>query len=484
MSGPSLRRDFSIALATRVALAAVHIATTAVIARLLTPAELGVYAVAIGLVMLVEAMRVFGVNSYVVRAPEIDRAMVRSALGLSLLFSLALAVLALALAAPAGAFYGSDGVARCIRILAVNMAISPWPGLAQALLQRARRFRALFHVQIWPALIGAAVSISLVLAGLSYEALAWSVLVQNVAMLAVALPARPDAFVWRPRIGGFAPLLSFGAALTAANVVNQIGARMDELVLGRVQGLAPAALYDKAGALSRLVWIYLFPALSQVLLPTFAQEIAAGEKGEDVYLRRLSIGAVLLWPLLAGLALFARPLIAILYGPQWLSAAPVAGVLAVATMFSGPFVIAQTLLVASGSPGRVLRLQAVFQTVRIALLLLLAPWGLLPVAFGGLAASVFYAGLSQHHARAVLGLGWRAIGRALAPSFGVLLITALAGAGVAVVAGPGSATTPLLTVGLAVPAMGGAWLVGLILTRHPLADHLPLPRRTERPPRR
>ncbi|RMF13780.1 MAG: hypothetical protein D6757_07480 [Alphaproteobacteria bacterium] len=481
MSGASLKRDFSIALATRLALAMIHIATTAVIARLLTPAELGVYAVAIGLVMLVEAMRVFGVNSYVVRADTIDAPLVRSALGLSAVFSLALALAALALAEPAGAFYGSEGVARCIRILALNMAISPWPGLAQALLQRSRRFRALLHVQVWPALIGGAVSILLVLAGFSYEALAWSVLAQSLVMLAIAVTARPEAFVWRPRFGGFAPLLSFGAALTAANVANQIGARMDELVLGRVQGLAPAALYDKAGALSRLVWVYLFPALSQVLLPTFAQEIAAGEKAEDVYLRRLSIGAVLLWPLLAGLALFSWPLIAILYGTQWLAAAPVASVLAVATMFSGPFVIAQTLLVASGAPGRVLRLQSVFQIARVALLLLLAPYGLLPVAGGMLVSSVFYAGLSQHHARSELGLRWRAIGRALAPSLAVSLISALAGGVVVAIFGWKPVTSPLLVVVLAMPVMALAWYGAVIRLRHPLADHLPRPRRPDPP---
>lgn len=481
MSSASLKRDFSIALATRLALAMIHIATTAVIARLLTPAELGVYAVAIGLVMLVEAMRVFGVNSYVVRACRIDRALVRSALGLSVVFSLALALAALALAVPAGAFYGNEGVARCIRILALNMAISPWPGLAQALLQRDRRFRALLHVQIWPAMVGAAVSILLVLAGFSYEALAWSVLAQNLVMLFVAVAARPKVFVWWPRFGGFAPLLSFGAALTAANVANQIGARMDELVLGRVQGLAPAALYDKAGALSRLVWVYLFPALSQVLLPTFAQEIAAGEKAEDVYLRRLSIGAVLLWPLLAGLALFSWPLITILYGPQWLAAAPVASVLAVATMFSGPFVIAQTLLVASGAPGRVLRLQLAFQIARVALLLLLAPYGLLPVAFGGLVASAFYAVLSQHHARAELGLSWRALARALAPSLAVSLISALAGVAVVALFGWKPTTSPLLVVTLAMLMMGGAWYGAILRFRHPLAEHLPHPHRPAPP---
>ncbi|GIX18265.1 MAG: sugar transporter [Rhodothalassiaceae bacterium] len=464
----SLKREFSVSFAARILQAAIHIGTTAVIARLLTPHELGVFAIAMGVVMVMESLRVFGIFAYLVRAPRLDAGLVRAGLGLSLLLSLALAAAIGAGAEPLARFYADDGVALCLKILAANMLIAPWPGLVQALLQRARRYPALAAVQTAGLLAGNAASILLVLAGWSYAALAIGMLVQSLVILLIGLAARPEGFLWRPAFAGVKPLLAFGAQLTFAQLVQQLGARAGELVLGRVQTLGIAAFYDKAGALARMVGMYVSPALAQVLLPAFSAELAAGARVEDVYLARLRAVTALIWPLLAFLALFAHPLIAILYGGQWLAAAPAASLLALAGMAFLPFAVAQTLLVAAGRPGGVSAIQTVYQGLRILLVLLLAPFGLVAVALGEVLASLVYALVSQTVVVRVTGLRPRAILRALLPSLGTLAAAASAAGAVMLAIGYAPAIHPLAALVLGAAATGAGALTGLAMTGHPL----------------
>ncbi|RMF67895.1 MAG: hypothetical protein D6740_11325 [Alphaproteobacteria bacterium] len=464
----TLKREFSISFAARLVQAVVHIGTTAVVARLLTPHELGVFAIAMGIVMVMESLRVFGVFAYLVRLPALAEPVVRAALGLSLLLSAGLAVAIWLAAGPVARFYDDAGVASCLGILAANMLIAPWPGLVQALLQRQRRYPALAVVQTGGLAVGNVLAIALVLAGFSYTALAWGLVAQNLAILLAGLLARPDGFVWWPRFRGLRPLLSFGSWLTLANIVQQIGARAGELVLGRIQTLAVAALYDKAGALARMVGMYVSPALAQVLLPAFSTELAAGERMEAVYLSRLQAVTALIWPMLAFLGLFAHPLIAILYGSQWLAAAPAASLLAVAGMLFLPFAVAQTLLIAASRPEHVLAIQLVYQGMRVLLVLVLARFGLLAVAAGEVIASGAYCLTSQRAALTTTGLTVRQLLAGLAPSFVALLLAAVAGGALLAVVGYVPRIHPLAALVLGALATGAGALAGLVLSRHPL----------------
>jgi len=464
----TLKREFSISFAARLVQAVVHIGTTAVIARLLTPHELGVFAIAMGVVMVMEALRVFGVFAYLVRVPQLTEPVVRAALGLFLLLSGGLAVAISLAAGPLARFYGDAGIALCLVILAANMLIAPWSGLVQALLQRARRYPALALVQVAGLVFGNGLAIALVLADFSYAALAWGVVTQTLTILLAGRMMRPNGFVWRPRFRGLRPLLSFGSWLTLANIVQQIGARAGELVLGRIQTLGIAALYDKAGALARMVGMYVSPALAQVLLPAFSTELAAGERMEAVYLSRLQAVTALIWPMLVFLGLFAHPLIAVLYGSQWLAAAPAASLLAVAGMLFLPFAVAQTLLVAAGRPGHVLTVQLVYQGLRLLLVLGLARFGLLAVAAGEILASGAYCLVSQRVVLVTTGLTLRQLLTGLWPSVLTLLLAAAGGGVLMALVGYVPRIHPLAALVLGGCATAVGSLAGLALSRHPL----------------
>src|SRR5665213_3324054 len=102
----SVHRSLAIALAERYALIALSLISYVVVARLLTPAEIGIYAIATALIGMAQVIRDFGVGSFLIQEKRLTDAHIQSALGVSLLIGATLFAIFMLAAPFAGRFYG------------------------------------------------------------------------------------------------------------------------------------------------------------------------------------------------------------------------------------------------------------------------------------------------------------------------------------------------------------------------------------------
>ena len=136
------------------------VVTTAVMARLLTPAETGLFLVANSVLLLADNLRTFGVGIYIVQAAELKPTTLRSAFTVTLLLSLAIMALLLLGAEPIASFYGEPRLADLFRLGAVAFLAVPFATPIVALLQRELAFRDLALLGIAVALTNAVVTIA------------------------------------------------------------------------------------------------------------------------------------------------------------------------------------------------------------------------------------------------------------------------------------------------------------------------------------
>src|SRR5690606_12248372 len=122
--------------------------STMIVARLLTPAEIGTFAIASAIVLIASEFRLLGAGMYLVREQDIPPEKIRSALGLTFLISWGLG-LAIFISAPwAAEFYELPDVANIFRILSVSFLLAPYISIPTALLQRNYKFDVLFRVTL------------------------------------------------------------------------------------------------------------------------------------------------------------------------------------------------------------------------------------------------------------------------------------------------------------------------------------------------
>ena len=440
---------------------------TMIMSRLLTPVEIGVFAVAAVFASLASTFRDFGVAEYLIQEKELTSEKIRAALTVNIAVSWSMGLLLFFGASPVADFYRTPGVADVMRVQAVSFLLIPFGAVTMANFRRQLDFRPIFIASLLANLTTFAVATVCAFNGLGYMSLAWSSLAGVVVTVATSVWFRPVEFPVWPGLKGIAEVLHFGKFASGIYLVGQLGRGAPEMIIGRVQDMAGVAMFSRASGLVELFHRTVLRAIVPVCMPYFAKNDR--ERGSMIhgYLLTISYVTVIGWPFLAFVGVIAYSAIRILYGAQWMASVPLAQVLCLVGAIDLIHCLSKEALMAGGQVKRSNMLQLGNQLIRVAGLLMVIPFGLMGACWGLLAASIFNLAYSQWHLGNGLGLRPVDVAKSCAQS---LSISALAVTPVALVASIVvlSEANYLWFAFLGGGVTGVLWLLGLWWLKHPL----------------
>lgn len=317
----SVRRALAISFVERYALIALSLASNILIARLLSPEEIGLYSVSLAVIGIAQVLRDFGVGGYLIQEKNLTQEHIRTAFGVSLLMGGMLFLLAFFGASLAGRIYGELRMVETLRICAFNFLILPFCTVSLALLRREMQFQKVLYVTLTATAIGFVITIALAYSGYGANSMAFGTLVTNLVTGSCAWLARGAKTIMLPSLTQWRIVASFGAQRSAASIACTTSNDMIELVTGKILGFASVAMLSRAQGLMNLFQRDLMSAISNVAYPAFARSY---REGNDVELQHInSIGAitVVAWPFYSFLALFPLEMLRLLFGTQWDAAA-------------------------------------------------------------------------------------------------------------------------------------------------------------------
>jgi len=140
----TVRRAVFFSAATRYGMTLIGLVTTMVIARLLTPAEIGTFAIASAIVMVMSEFRLLGAGVYLVRESELTDEKIRSANGLTVLISWGMGLIIWLIAPSIADLYELASIEVIFKILSVSFFLAPAISIPSALLTREFRDRKSF----------------------------------------------------------------------------------------------------------------------------------------------------------------------------------------------------------------------------------------------------------------------------------------------------------------------------------------------------
>src|SRR5690606_10833565 len=106
------------------------------LARLLTPAQIGVFSVAMALLSLIATIRDMGAGQYLVREKDLTPDRIRAVWTVQLGLGTFLGLIVLAGSGPMAAFYGDPVLRDVMLLLALNYFINPIGSVTYASLMR------------------------------------------------------------------------------------------------------------------------------------------------------------------------------------------------------------------------------------------------------------------------------------------------------------------------------------------------------------
>jgi O-antigen/teichoic acid export membrane protein len=463
----TLRRSLAFAFLDKYAGTVLTLLTTAVVARLLTPAEVGVFMVGNALVMLTASFRDFGAVAYLIQKHEITPKDVRLAFTTALILSWAISFALFMVAPFISDFYGEQGLEIVLRFAAVGYLITPFSVPILAMLRRDMAFDKLALINFSATSISSLSVIVLAALGFSYLSLAWGALIMSVATMAMAIWHRPRFDSFRLTFGGLRKVMVFGSFATATAMLNMVYEQMPQMILGRALGFGAVGLYSRALVLCRIPHTLVTSAVAPVVLPVLSAQARTGGDLKAPYLTALSYNSAVSWPFLVGLACLADPAVRVLLGEQWLAAVPLVRLVAVASLFLFPAFMTYPMLVSVGRVQDTLTSSLISLPPSLAVVAAASFLSVEAMAASMLITAPFQVYVALYFIRRHVPFTWRDLIEATWKSGVITLCAAIAPAlAWALMAAYSQFAFPI-TVAAILGAAGG-WTGGLLLTRHPI----------------
>jgi O-antigen/teichoic acid export membrane protein len=313
----SIRRALLFAYVEKYGSYVVALGSTIVISRLLTPADIGAFAVAMAFVGLIAVFREFGVSTYIVQEVELTGARISASFTVTAVSGMALALVVAALAGPVALMYDDSRIESMLLILAASFAVTPFGGVAQSLLTREMRFGVLAWIRLLFSAVSAAVGVVLAWLDFGPASLAWATLVAATLNSVVSLWIRPHSLRLTTDRAELSRVIRVGLPVTMVSIVDELTNTIPDLIVGRWQGLAAAGMLSRARGLSQMAHQLIARAANPVFLAVFSERRREGTQTAAIYSNATSFVCTAGWALLMLLAVLADPVVAVLFGAQW-----------------------------------------------------------------------------------------------------------------------------------------------------------------------
>ena len=297
----------------------VRLGASTILARQLDPYDFGLFGMALLVSELIMVLTNLGMGTGIVAKKDVNEKDLNTCFW-TMVGVRAVMFLLIEACAPLAALYFNDPrVLNVVRVVGVNFLFSIPSVVANALLIKELRFKALVLVRCLSVLLESLFAVFLVLVtDLRY----WSLV---LSMLVASLLAESTIFFisgWRPRFmfdkESFRYLFRYGINGIGFSITSYLHQNIDYLIVGRMLGTASLGLYEFAYKIPHLVLDRISRPVGGVVFPTLSKVQDDDKKLIGGFIKAVKYVTLLVYPILGGLAVVAEPLVHLMWGEKWL----------------------------------------------------------------------------------------------------------------------------------------------------------------------
>lgn len=444
----------------------ISLISISILARLLTPEEIGVFAIASAISFLAIELRAMGANQYLVREKKITKQKIKTATGLMIIVSWGLFLIIVASATFVADFYNEEAIAALLWIIAPTFILAPFSAIPSALITREMEFIKLFKVKFFSNIIGASGTITLVLLGYSYYSLAWGTLIVASLQFMILTYYRPNNAPWLPSFKNIKDIAHFGVFTSSGMMLNQTSQSIPDLVLGKLTTMAEVGLFSRGMGLILFLNKIIILAVKPVVLPHLSAVKRGGQCVSTAYLNAIVLQSAFSIPMFAIVNQVSLPMIRTLFGEQWDFSAPIASTLALWAILTSIHCYSSQVLIAVHCERLMFVKELVIFFTRACAVIFAAPYGLETVAWAVVASGVIELLIKTLAIKSALNLSVLHIFKAFIPTFFVAsscwivlqLLKMLYDV---------NSTSQLINVPVIGVSMIVVWMISMALSRHP-----------------
>lgn len=465
----SIRRSLLFSVAGKYLMRVLGLISTVLIARMLSPNEIGTFAIASSLVMILTEVKLLGANAFLIRNQDMTETDIRRAYGMAILMCWGIAILLVAAAAPLAEFFKHYQLQAVFSILAMSFLFAPYISIPDAILSRTFRFKEISIIEMSASIFQMIITLTLIYLGFSFYSLAWGQLSGMIWRFALSLYFTRETQIYFPSFANLSEIAKLGLFTSAANIVRRIHYSASDIVIGRMGSPTEVGVFSRGMGFIDFVSQIILDGVGGIAQPYMSDLKRRGEDIVAAYIKATALLLSLVWPILAVASVAALPAIRLLFGEQWDLSAPIASVLA---FWMGVKVVnffSPQLLIAVGLESVMFRRDIVCFIILAISLVVAYPFGLASMGIAFLVSSFIELVITLWLLRRFLTLSVRNLAKALQKPLVVTLVCYLLAKGVEFLY-PFQSASPLLVLAILALFITPAWLLSTKLLKLQIYD--------------
>lgn len=305
---------------------------TLIVARLLSPSQVGVFGLATLVFALIELLTETGINIFLIQRKDEIEKYLDTAYVTSIIRGFLIGIVLFFLSPFIASFFHAPDVLFLMQVLSITPILRGFINPAVVTFIKDLTFHKEFIYRTSIFLVETSVSIIFVLIYQTPLALVFGMVgsaLFEVIISHIFVKPTPRFLFEKTK---FWQVIHGGKWLTITGIATYLYQNFDNIVVGRMLGTASLGIYDYAYTLSMIPITEVSDVITNVTFPLFTKISEEKHRLRLAYLKTVGVVCAIVIPISVILFFFPREIIYIVLGPQWLSGVPVLQVLAILGM--------------------------------------------------------------------------------------------------------------------------------------------------------
>lgn len=296
-----------------------NFALSVILARMLTPTDIGIFSMSAILISFAHVFRDFGVFSYIVKEKEVTEQTIRTALGVLLVTSWTVGAILFFTSGLWSGFFNTPEVSDVVKVLAIGFFFIPFGSIPYALLTRNLEVKRTSKVMVVSVVTYFFTTIALAYTGHGHMTMAWANLVNIIVTGAAYHWYSTTPMPWLPSLKGWKKITHFGTGTIVTSTVAALDTALPDVMLGKMSTPAAVGYFSKAASAVSLPYTVLKSTIDYFALPYLSKLHHANEDMAAAIQQASSYISVVIIPAMVWMTVMDREIILFLFGPQWVA---------------------------------------------------------------------------------------------------------------------------------------------------------------------
>lgn len=307
---------------------AVNFIVSMILARLISPNEFGIVAIATVIIQFLSMFATMGIGPAVIQRKDLTVNDLNNIYSFSIIVGLMLSLILFVSSWPIAKFYDNETLIPICQLLCVNLFFAAANMVPSALMSRDLRFKQIAKRTLILQLTTGSLAVAAAFYGVGAYALLISPIFTSIGIYFFNRRFYVLKFCRKIDFTPIKSIMGFSMYQLAFEFVNYFSRNLDKLIIGRHMGLSELGYYEKSYRLMQMPLHSLTGVINPVIQPVLSSIQDDRTMIAEKYNTMIKLIAAISFPLGGFLFLYADTIITIIYGHNWENAIPVFKILA------------------------------------------------------------------------------------------------------------------------------------------------------------